>query len=81
MKVISSDNGIYFNSQERYITTEFIQHFKKTTLLFIESVILFLAAGENSGGDPLDVIKAKNEALNNSVTILAYSFGKGKYTI
>lgn len=42
-----------------------------------ESVILFLAAGENSGGDPLDVIKAKNEALNNSVTILAYSFGKG----
>ncbi|XP_061180202.1 uncharacterized protein LOC133188722 [Saccostrea echinata] len=42
-----------------------------------ESVILFLAAGDNAGDDPVDVIKTENEARNNSVTILTYSFGGG----
>ncbi|XP_052714892.1 VWFA and cache domain-containing protein 1-like isoform X2 [Crassostrea angulata] len=40
-----------------------------------ESIILFLAAS-NSDADPLDVIKTENEARNNSVIILTYSFGK-----
>lgn len=61
-------------------TTECIQQFRKITF-FKESVILFLAAGDNSGEDPLDVIKDENEARNNSVTILTYSFGIGKYII
>lgn len=61
-------------------TTEWIQQFRKI-IFFKESVILFLAAGDNSGEDPLDVIKDENEARNNSVTILTYSFGIGKYMI
>ena len=46
-----------------------------------ESIILFLAAGDNEGDDPLDVIKSENEARNNSVTILTYSFGQGSFLI
>ena len=46
-----------------------------------ESIILFLAAGNNTGDDPLDVIKSENEARNNTVTILTYSFGQGRLLI
>ena len=50
-------------------------------VFFTESIILFLAAGDNEGDDPLDVIKSENEARNNSVTILTYSFGQGSFLI
>ncbi|XP_048764452.2 VWFA and cache domain-containing protein 1-like isoform X2 [Ostrea edulis] len=56
----------YFNQQE-------IEIYGDTR----ESLILFLAAGDNAGGDPVDIIKTENEARNNSVTILTYSFGQG----
>jgi hypothetical protein len=57
-----------------------IEIIEKYVIVFSESLILFLAAGDNAGGgDPVDIIKTENEARNNSVTILTYSFGQGKY--
>lgn len=52
--------------------------------LVLDQILLFVSdGGDNSGteGNPLEVIRDENEALNNNVVINTYGIGTGRYMI
>ncbi|XP_062590771.1 uncharacterized protein LOC134252343 [Saccostrea cucullata] len=73
----TTDKHPHYDQGIRTAFSFFDSNAMKTTGNERDSVILFLAADDNAGNDPVDVIKAENEARNNSVMILTYSFGRG----
>lgn len=51
-------------------------------VLVLEQILLFVSDGRGNnyiGGNPLEVIREENEALQNSVVINTYGIGTGGY--
>lgn len=52
--------------------------------LVLDQILLFVSDGRDNngiGGNPLEVIRDENEALNNSVVINTYGIGTGRQMI
>lgn len=47
--------------------------------LFADQILLFVSAGKNTEGNPLEVIRDENEALQNRVIINTYGIGTGRF--
>lgn len=46
--------------------------------LLADQILLFVSAGKNTEGNPLEVIRDENEALQNRVIINTYGTGTGR---
>lgn len=46
--------------------------------LLADQILLFVSAGKNTEGNPLEVIRDENEALQNRVIINTYGIGTGR---
>lgn len=46
--------------------------------IFTDQILLFLTGGENIRGNPLEIIRDENEALQNRVVIHTFGIGTGK---
>lgn len=46
--------------------------------LYLDQILLFVTDGGNSGGNPLEVIRDENQALQNRVLINTYGLGTRK---
>lgn len=65
------------NLYNLYICT----HFTSITLQMFplaDQILLFVSAGRNTEGNPLEVIRDENEALQNRVIINTYGIGTGR---
>lgn len=49
-------------------------------LFFVDNILLFVSAGEHQHkkGNPLEVIREENEALQNRVVINTFGIGTGR---